>query len=177
MKNLTLAILACAVVGASSQSAFAATDWQFKRSEVREMRLTSIVDAFKEQTGRDSIFKNRSDANISFAEMRTERRQAIRARLVGRLQAISERLSVRDQRFAERYAERWFDHWKSGANPSNTGGRIPEEEETLPWDRPGYGGEEGEMPEVPLPATVWLLGSAIGFMGLRARRRAAKQTA
>ena len=163
MKKLTVAILASAVVGVFGQPAVAATDWEFKRAEVRQMKLRGIISAFKEQTGRDSIFKNRSDANLDLRGLISERRQAIRSRLVGRLKQISDRRIARAVRFAERYAN-------GGLDIINE--RIPEEYEELPWERPGFGGEENGMPEVPLPASVWLLGSGIAFLGWRARRRA-----
>ncbi len=164
MKNFKLAIVACALVAAVSQPAFAATDWEFSRatnweinrSETRHIKLKQIATVFKEVTGRNSIFKNRT--GVKLRNLSVELRSSVRSRLLGRLEAISDRKQARRAALlAENYQSALI------------GGKIFEAAEELPWDQPNYNGEDN-MPEVPIPAAVWLFGSAIGFLGWKSRK-------
>jgi len=164
MKNKILAIAACALISAVSQPVFAATDFEFNRTETRDMKLRQIATMFKEVTGRDSIFKN--NPNKSISDLNKARRQAVRQRLLSRLETISDRRQARRAAFIERYAESW---WGGNLVNADVGDEFAELNETLPWEQPNYAGEE--MPQVPLPASVWLFMSGLSYLGWKSRKR------
>ena len=95
---------------------------------------------------------------MNLRDLSKQRRKAVRSRLVSRLETISDRQTRRAALLVQDY--------QAGL----LGGKIFEAEEELPWTRPNYNGEDN-MPEVPIPAAVWLFGSAIGFLGWKSRKR------
>ena len=146
MRKITLAFFACGYFAIFSQSALATTQWQ--------MHNESRPNYFEKIMGH-SI--HREVSSFDYSELYSDDREHHYGGFLSRLWSHKGHRINHFIRLHPRL-EAWFDYkrslWEEGHQPP-----------------PSTCAECEQPPVVPIPSTVWLLGSALGFIGWRSRKQ------